>query len=179
MKFGANIERLQFNKMLTYQREEASASNYPGFPNWQCKIFRQPCRILTPSARLTKCLPGSSSRTSGVCIPGNVESGFAIRIYLGPHGKVGQNRPISALCPRLKTLRYRNRGPLLEGIAQEFCPRLRISWDPLGQGQLVVRAGAGIFHEQIMSTTLPRLTRMLPSSKQQPDCAYDTVPFPN
>lgn len=70
--------------------------------------------------------------------------------------------------------------PLFNFTGHQIQPRIGIAWDPFGNGKTAIRAGAGIFHDQLVSFWYSlAASNLLPFTTTASLSSPPAIPFPN
>jgi hypothetical protein len=196
LKFGAGFDRIQFNQL-------ADLSAVGGYTFYSVKSFLQ-----AQPASGDLMVPGSNTdrgwRQNQMQVFAqdewqatrrlNITLGLRYEPYSVPseaHGMISTlPDPVHDTSPTLG-------GPLFNNPSwSNVAPRAAIAWDPAGDGKTVVRAGAGIFYDQLGIPELvitgnrmpPYYVRLLPNNpafpnivsavaKSAPPMSLDTVDY--
>jgi len=196
LKFGAGFDRIQFNQL-------ADLSAVGGYTFYSLKSFlqAQPATgdLMAPGSNTER---GWRQNQMQVFAQDEWQATRRLNVTLGlryePYSVPSEvNGLISTLPDPVHDTSSTLGGPLFNNPSwHNLAPRAAIAWDPAGKGRTVIRAGAGIFYDQLGVPELvvtgnrmpPYYVRLLPSnpafpnllsavSKSTAPIALDTVDY--
>lgn len=153
LKFGFNAQRLQFNHFEPFQGAGVfSFNSLPDFLQGIPNTFNDVTPSSDPTNYVRQTIYGMYAQDDiRVSSRLNVNMGLRYEFTTTPVDKYGRvGNLIDFKTPGQSPANEVIGNPMfLNPSLKNFAPRVGIAWDPTGSGKTSVRAGGGIFHEQI------------------------------